>query len=154
MDNDEDDAVLIRSLRFPALRERYGDLVDAVEAFGRDSKSGDSPSWPEFLTAVSEIGANVLSYAYRDREPGDIEVQLIRFSDRMEARFRDWGAPFIEHPVAALQPEIDDAPGELDEILALAEHGRGLAIARAALTSVEFSRGSDDSNRWRLVKLL
>lgn len=154
MDNDEDNVVLIRTLRVPAHRERYGDLVDALEAFGLDAKNSDDSSWYEFFTAVAEIGANVLSYAYRGSEPGDIELKLIKFPGRLEARLRDWGPPFVEHMDAPVPEGRGDFPDELDEILSLEEHGRGLVIAREALTSVEFSRGPDDSNQWRLVKLL
>jgi anti-sigma regulatory factor (Ser/Thr protein kinase) len=150
MSDDEGVALAKRSVRLPAERERYSELVDLLEAFGRDTAIEQGPAWHDFLTAVSEIGANVLTYAYQDREPGDVELELSRFSDRVEARFRDWGEPFVEQPAGA-PPIADDL---LDPIFALEESGRGLAIARLALTSVDYAREFDGTNTWRLVKVL
>lgn len=150
MSEHEGVALAKRSVRIPADRNRYTELVDVVEAFGRDTEIEQGLAWHEFLTAVSEIGANVLTYAYQDREPGAVELELLRFPDRVEARFRDWGEPFVEQPVSA--PPIDDEL--LDPIFALEESGRGLAIARLALTSVDYERSLDGTNTWRLVKEL
>jgi anti-sigma regulatory factor (Ser/Thr protein kinase) len=149
MSEHEGNALARRSVRIPAERSRYTELVDLLEAFGRDSGIDQGLAWHDFLTAVAEIGANVLTYSYQDREPGDVELELSRFPDRVEARFRDWGAPFVEQPVSA--PPIDEL---LDPIFALEEGGRGLAIARLALTSVDYERGIDGTNTWQLVKVL
>ncbi|CAN5436748.1 hypothetical protein BH09CHL1_BH09CHL1_17560 [soil metagenome] len=148
MSDDESNALARRSVRIPAERSRYAELVDLLEAFGRDNGIEQEPVWHDFLTAVSEIGANVLTYAYQDREPGEVELELSRFPGRVEARYRDWGAPFVEQPTSA-PPTIDEL---LDPIFALEEGGRGLAIARLALTSVDYERGLDGTNTWKLVK--
>lgn len=150
MSEHEGDALATRSVRLPAHRDRYTELVDAVDAFGHGIGSEHRLAWHEFLTAVSEIGANVLIYAYQDLEPGDVELELLQYRDRIEARFRDWGAPFEEQPVSA--PSVTDEL--LDPIFALEEGGRGLAIARLALTAVEYQRNPDGTNNWRLVKVL
>jgi hypothetical protein len=41
---------------------------------------------------------------------------------------------------------------DLDAILALPEHGRGLTIARAALDSLEYDRTTSGENHWKLTK--
>jgi anti-sigma regulatory factor (Ser/Thr protein kinase) len=150
MSEHERDPLVMRSVRLPAQRERYFDLVNVVEAFGHETDIERRPEWHEFLTAVSEIGANVLSYAYPVGNMGEIELDLLRYPDRIEARLRDWGAPFVEQPVTS-PPAGDDL---LDSILDLEESGRGLAIARLALSSIGYERASDGTNTWTLVKAL
>lgn len=149
MSEHESDALARRSVCIPAERSRYTELIDVLEAFGRDSGIDQGLAWHDFLTAVAEIGANVLTYAYQDRDPGNVELELSRFPDRVEARFRDWGAPFVEQPISA--PAIDEL---IDPIFALEEDGRGLTIARLALTAIDYERGLDGTNTWRLVKVL
>lgn len=150
MPDESDELLAERSLSLPAEEQRLTELVDTVEAFGFESQSGGRDAWHEFLTAVAEVGANILVYAYRDQAPGQVELTLLRFRDRLEARFRDWGAPFEEPPPS---PQPDD-PDSLDAILALEESGRGLGIARAALSSVTYQRTPSGENHWRLVKRL
>jgi anti-sigma regulatory factor (Ser/Thr protein kinase) len=150
MTEHESIALATRSLRLPAARDHYPALVDAVEAFGRENGIDRRREWYDFLTAVSEIGANALTYAYEGREPGDVEMELARYSDRVEARLRDRGVPFVEPP----QPDPLVSADPLDVILALEESGRGLAIARLALTEMGYTRTPEGINTWRLVKKL
>jgi anti-sigma regulatory factor (Ser/Thr protein kinase) len=150
MNEHESGALATRSVRLPADRNHYTELVNVVEAFGRDTEIEQRSGWHEFLTAVSEIGANVLTYAYEDGEPGDVDLKLLLFPDCVEAHFHDWGAPFVEEP-AVSQAGSDDL---LDPIAALLEGGRGLAIARLALDSVRYERHADRTNSWELVKTL
>jgi anti-sigma regulatory factor (Ser/Thr protein kinase) len=140
-----------RALSLPADQARLTELVDAVEAFGIACDGGDPEAWLAFITAVAEIGANILVYAYEGRAPGPVELSLRCYGDRVEAWFRDWGAPFKESSAAPAPADLDlDA---LDSILGLDEGGRGLPLARAALSSVDYERAAGE-NRWRLVKRL
>ncbi len=150
MNEEERAALATRSVRFPADRDHYTELVKVVETFGRETGIEQRPGWHEFLTAVSEIGANVLSYAYEEGGPGEVELTLWLFPDCVEADFHDWGMPFVESPPNPLR-ESDDP---LDLIASLDEGGRGLAIARLALDSMDYERHPDRTNTWRLVKRL
>jgi len=150
MTEPESGALATRSIRLPAQPERYPELVDAVEAFGRASGIDQRPGWHEFLTAIAEIGANVLTYAYEGGEHGDMEMGLRLYPDRVQATFRDWGAPFVEPPAAAVAVDDD----LFDPLPGLAEGGRGLAIARLALDSLTYERQADRTNVWQLVKRL
>jgi anti-sigma regulatory factor (Ser/Thr protein kinase) len=141
-----------RRLNLPADQARLTELVDAVEAFGIDCDGGQPEAWLAFITAVAEIGANILIYAYEGQAPGRVELSLRCYGDRVEAWFRDWGGPFVERPPVA-QPTGDLDLDALESILRLEEGGRGLPLARAALTAVEYERHADE-NRWRLVKRL
>ena len=142
-----------RSLSLPADRDRFTDLVDAVESFGVMCDRRDPEGWLAFVTAVSEVGGNILVHAYQGGNPGSVELTLRCFRDRVEASFRDWGAAFEEPPGAGLAGKADDLD-DLDAILGLDESGRGLALARVALTSLDYERTAPGENHWRLMKKL
>ncbi|MEV8195410.1 MULTISPECIES: ATP-binding protein [Rhodococcus] len=91
----------------------------------------------QFEIAVAEIGANIIEHAGRGR-PISLTLQLALFPDRLEAVFLDDGAP----------ARVDLRSVELPD--ALAERGRGLAIALAALDELRYHRRSG-TNRWTLV---
>ncbi|MCC6790826.1 MAG: ATP-binding protein [Thermomicrobiales bacterium] len=136
-----------RTPRITGVPSRYGDLIDAVARFG-DEAACQGDAWHEFVTAVAEIAGNILSYAYAGRESGEVVLSLRRYPDRIEAHFRDWGMPVVEpDPVP---PDAED----LEMILELAERGRGLSLARAALDRLEYDRTESGENRWQLTKLI
>ena len=56
--------------------------------------SADSPPTVQCRLAIQEAVTNVLRHAYRDREPGRIELELTREDDHIVARIRDEGVPF------------------------------------------------------------
>ena len=148
---DADEGMLAeRVLSLPADQARLTELVDAAEAFGIACDGGPPEAWMAFITAVAEIGANILVYAYEGQKPGAVELSLRCYGDRIEAWFRDWGAPFKESPPAPVAGDDLDLDA-LESILGLAESGRGLPLVLAALSSVDYERISSE-NRWRLVK--
>ena len=63
-------------------------LVDGCEL------AAESPATVQCRLAIQEAVTNVLRHAYRDREPGRIELELTREDDHIVARIRDEGVPF------------------------------------------------------------
>jgi len=117
---------------------------EVVEAAGRSPSS----AWrAELETAVMEIVGNVVRHAYPPgHKPGNVKLRLRLYADRVEALVTDRGVPFDEP--APKRPLDTGAP------LALPERGYGLAVARAAVDQLDYSRRARGSNRWRLVKRL
>jgi anti-sigma regulatory factor (Ser/Thr protein kinase) len=93
-----------------------------------------------FETGLAEIAGNVVRHAY-PAGAGDLEVRIRLHADRLEALLADHGEPFVE-----------PAPGEAGDPFDLADHGRGLALARRVLDTVEYARSPAGVNAWRLVK--
>ncbi len=91
-----------------------------------------------FETAVIEIAANILEHACSGVRV-DMRLEVDAHADRVEARFTDTGRPTLVDLAAAAMP------GEL------AEDGRGLALARAAVDELSYERDGA-VNRWRIVR--
>lgn len=99
----------------------------------------------QFMTAVGEIAANILRYAYPDQTSVGMFSLCVRlFADRVEARFADRGVPYLGDPEPTIVNEAD--------ILAVPEGGFGLMIAQAVLDRLRYRRTSTGINCWRLVK--
>ncbi|NGP04195.1 ATP-binding protein [Rhodococcus sp. 14C212] len=92
----------------------------------------------QFEIAVAEIAANIVEHA-GDGDPVTMRLELRLCSDRIEACFHDDGRP------ARVDLETVRMPGDM------AERGRGLAIALAALDELSYRR-RDATNRWILVR--
>lgn len=103
-----------------------------------------------FLTAVGEIGANIVHHAFPTDAPGTVRLRLRLYPDRVELRFTDRGRPYSDpNPRRNLQPLTPDA-----DVFALSEGGRGLALAGLVLDDLRYLRTPDGRNCWRLVKRL
>jgi anti-sigma regulatory factor (Ser/Thr protein kinase) len=139
-----------KSLHLLSGAEQFAELIDTVEEFGA-SCCCDRKSWLEFVTAISEIGGNILVHAYSESAPGSVDVTLRCYADCVEAQFRDHGAPFVGVP-AQLELANEQSVASDDDLFAIAENGRGLALARMTLTVLEYERASSGENRWRLAK--
>jgi len=127
---------------------RFWEAVDRAvpAAFGRH----DRVARAAFLTAVGEIGANIVHHAYPRGAPGTVRLRLRLYPDRVELRFSDRGRPFADaKPRRDREPLVQDA-----DVFALAEGGRGLALAGLALDELRYHRTPGGQNRWRLVKRL
>jgi serine/threonine-protein kinase RsbW len=98
----------------------------------------------QFATGVGEIGANIIQYAYPSDTPGTLAIRLRVFDQSIEACFSDTGRPY-EGDIAATDPEPDDP-------LLLADSGRGIALAQAAVDDLTYERVSGGTNRWCLTK--
>lgn len=103
----------------------------------------------QFETAVAEVAANIVEHAAEGRDV-TLVLRVSRWPDRVEARFEDDGAAADVDLAAATMPAAGD-PDDLDAVLALAEDGRGLALARAAVDELVYER-EGSTNRWLLVR--
>jgi serine/threonine-protein kinase RsbW len=90
-----------------------------------------------FETAVMEIAANIIEHGDEARTSCSITIEV--YPDRLDARFKDDGiAALVNVDTAAM-------PGPL------AERGRGLAIAKAALDVLAYER-HNNNNFWTLSR--
>lgn len=97
----------------------------------------DADRFP-FEIAVAEIAANIIEHAALGQAVS-MSLQLRALPERLEAEFTDEGRP----------ARVDLEAVELPD--ALAERGRGLAIAMAALDELSYRRRGG-VNRWILVR--
>lgn len=121
-----------------AVPEGLEDLHDLVERVGRDNVHVSPGDLALLETAVIEIAGNVVEHG---RPEGRVRwtFSLSVHADRLEAVLADDGLA-----VSALEGAMPDV---------MAESGRGLALARRALDSLDYDR-VDGTNRWRLVRAL
>ncbi|MGY1640574.1 ATP-binding protein [Geodermatophilus sp. SYSU D00703] len=91
-----------------------------------------------FEIAVTEIAGNIIRHA-TDGEPIDFELEVVARPGRLQAEFRDGGK--------RVDVELDGAqlPSHL------AESGRGLALALAAVHELNYRR-EGSTNHWRIVR--
>lgn len=116
------------------------DLHDLLERIGSDHPQLSPADLMLFETAVIEIAGNVVEHG---RPPGEVHwtFSLVVHGDRIEAMLSDDGVPF---------EGSDDLPdAEMPD--ALAEGGRGFALAGAVLDRLDYER-ADGVNHWRLVR--
>jgi serine/threonine-protein kinase RsbW len=104
-----------------------------------DADDVQPPDRIAFETAVSEVAANIIEHAARG-EAVAMRLLLRAPADRVEAHLEDLGYPY---DAGAGIPPLDD--GEL------AEHGRGLVIARALTDELVYERDGA-VNRWFLLR--
>ncbi|MBT2551319.1 ATP-binding protein [Arthrobacter sp. ISL-65] len=121
------------------------ECVDAVHS-QLDDLWEDAPFVPDmdrmtFATAVIEAAANVVQHAEPESsDPVELGVDICIRQSSLRAKVSAFGAA---------SPAIDDGdpamPGED------AESGRGLALIRALVTTVTFTR-QDGTNTWTLSR--
>lgn len=132
------DATVHRSLETEAAPNALEQVHATLAALWAEVVDLDPMDRMAFDTAVAEVAANIVSYC---GGPAFFALDLDASADRVVAEFRDDGT---ELPPGTLEGAV--MPDDL-----LAEHGRGLAIARAALDELSYRR-TDGINHWRLVK--
>jgi anti-sigma regulatory factor (Ser/Thr protein kinase) len=100
-----------------------------------------------FATAVIEVATNIMRHAYPSQVADrGLSLHLRVYADQVVASLQDHGIPLPAAPVAGPPPTGDT--------LDLAEGGYGLALARACVDVLDYSRTPDGTNCWRLVKRL
>lgn len=118
------------------------DGLDQVHALFAELWAGASDVEPAdriaFETAVAEVAANIVEHAGRGEQVA-MRLHLRAPEDRVEAHLEDLGYPYDGGPAA---------PAEVDD---LAEHGRGLVIARALTDELVYERDGA-VNRWFLLR--
>jgi len=119
----------------PDCLSRVHDVLTALWADAPDVADTDRIA---FETAVAEVAANIVQHAAAEGAV-DFDLEVRAFPDRLEALFADNG----------LAADVDvAAPALPDE---MAESGRGIALAWAALDELSYQRDGA-VNRWRLVR--
>ena len=91
-----------------------------------------------FEIAVTEIAGNIIRHA-TDGEPIDFELEAVALPGRLQAEFRDGGKRVDVELEGAQLPSH------------LAESGRGLALALAAVHELGYRR-EGSTNHWRIVR--
>lgn len=104
-----------------------------------DADDVQLPDRIAFETAVSEVAANIVEHAARG-EAVAMRLVLRAPEDRVEAHLEDLGYPY--------EPAASPLPAGADP---LAEHGRGLIIARALTDELVYERDGA-VNRWFLLR--
>ena len=122
--------------------DQFCTLVDSVLV------SSVTDRWKlEFVTALSEICANIIKHAFAESpQQGTMALHLRLYRNRVEAEITDDGALFNEDSSSVdsvLGPDAD-----------LPESGRGLQVARALLDTLHYRRSQESTNHWLLVKML
>ncbi len=116
----------------PSCLERVHDLVGALWVQAPTVPTVDRDA---FETAVIEVAANILVHG---DAAARLRLELRVDADRLEAVFDDTGPA-----VVLAEPDGSSDP--------LAERGRGIALARAAVDDVDYER-AEHTNRWRVGK--
>jgi serine/threonine-protein kinase RsbW len=133
---DGDDFVL-ETTASPSSLDEVHDLFARLWAGADDVQLADRIA---FETAVSEVAANIVEHAAR-YEAVAMRLVLRASHDRVEAHLEDLGYPY---DAGAAAPAA--VPGD-----PLAEHGRGLGIARALTDELMYERDGA-VNRWFLLR--
>jgi anti-sigma regulatory factor (Ser/Thr protein kinase) len=104
--------------------------------------------WRQALaTAVMEIATNVMRHAYPENTiDRGLSLLLRLYPDEVVVWLTDRGIAL------ATLPDLERPP--TGDPLDLPEGGYGLALARACVDVLEYSRTPEGTNRWRLVKRL
>ena len=123
-----------------AVPESLDELHDLLERVGADHPELSEGDLLMFETAVIEVAGNVVEHG---RPPGGVRwtFRLQVCPDRLEGRLSDGGE---EYPGGPWGTEMPDA---------MAEDGRGLALATAVLDSLAYERDGD-VNHWTMVRHL
>jgi serine/threonine-protein kinase RsbW len=130
----DDEAYVLTGLAVPEEIEVLHDLLARVGTEHPDLSPTDLML---FETAVIEIANNVVEHGL---PPGEVTwtFRLEVLDDRLEAMLSDDGHALREAAPAAMPDS-------------LAESGRGIALADAALDHLSYVR-REDVNHWRLVR--
>lgn len=127
--------------RIPASLQYLTALRHLVHAFCADLLGAEKYEEQvyQLQLAVSELTTNIILHAYRDQEPGLIEMHATGRDAQVTLEFWDLGAPYPAEPTPPPESE------------ALAEGGYGTFIIRKCVDTVTYER-TKKRNHWRLVK--
>lgn len=133
---------VIEGLSVPESLDRLHDLLDRV---AQDEPGLDQQDLLLFETAVIEIAGNVVEHG---RPTGAVawSFRLDILPDRLSAVLSDDGQEY-----AVAEERLTDGWWAMPED-ALAEGGRGLALASVALDELDYQR-DEGVNSWTMVRL-
>jgi anti-sigma regulatory factor (Ser/Thr protein kinase) len=151
--SDNSQPVAEASITLPAtaehLAEVYATLVRFWTAVEANHSSPPDGTWRAYFdTAVGEIVANIIRYAYAASSVGEMSIVLRGFGDRVEATLQDRGVPYTGTPIGDVHVACDEV-----DALDLPEGGWGLAMTLAAVDELRYTREAD-VNFWRFMKKL
>jgi|MudIll2142460700_1097286.scaffolds.fasta_scaffold363022_1 serine/threonine-protein kinase RsbW len=141
----EDPVKQLGTLRVKAILENVPLAIDCVKRWAI-AVGFDDRSVYELQLAVDEACANVVCHAYRDMEPGDMEVSCDLEDRVLTIRVRDWGKGFDPDEVPV--PNLD-APLEERDV-----GGLGLFILKQVMDHVRFRCDPDEGNELAMDKRL
>jgi serine/threonine-protein kinase RsbW len=126
------------SLRTPATSDAIDAIHQLLHEFWHHVVGMDASDRMRFDLAVAEVASNIVEH---NGEPVELTLDLRNYEDRVVADFNETGA--------ALPPDVIERADAPDD--PLAESGRGLMLARAALDEFAYER-SGEVNHWHLVR--
>ncbi len=133
------------ALKFKAVLENVPLAIDCVTRLAQTA-GFDKSSLYEIQLAVDEACANVVHHAYRDSEPGEMEITCFLEDQVLTIRVRDWGSGFDPNGV-----EVPDIEAPLEERTL---GGLGLFIVKSIMDRVEFTFDPELGNELRMSKRL
>ncbi|WP_423182207.1 ATP-binding protein [Arthrobacter sp. NyZ413] len=136
-----EDILTRRTLRQPAEPEAVNAVHEELEQLWDDASFVPDMDRMTFATAIIEAASNVVQHAVPEAQtPVELGVEINVRQSSLEARISAFGA---------------ESPGELNSDGTMpdgdAESGRGLALIRALVTTVTFTR-QGATNTWILSK--
>jgi serine/threonine-protein kinase RsbW len=119
-------------------------VADMVERFGAEH-SIPGPVVNDLNVALDEVLNNIVSYAYRPTEQGEIVVRLDYRTGEVQVEIEDAGPPY--DPLQAPAPDLDRPLHERPI------GGLGIHFIKSLMDEVAYVR-LDGKNRLRLTKRL
>lgn len=123
-------------------------VPQAIECAAQSARAAgfDERGVYEIQLAVDEACANVVNHAYRDMEPGNMEISCFPDERSLTIRVRDWGKGF--DPDCVAEPDVD-APLEERSL-----GGLGLFLVKQVMDDVRFTFDAELGNELSMVKRL
>jgi anti-sigma regulatory factor (Ser/Thr protein kinase) len=156
---DEGSVLAEERVRLVPSAQAIDDLHAALDRFwaADAAQSAPDPRWRhEVTSSIVEIGTNIVHHAIpAGATATPIELCLWSYPDRVEARFLDRGLPYLAplgSPATGTDDEQASAADRTGDVDDVPESGFGLAIARAALDTLDYHRSGRGTNVWHLVK--
>jgi serine/threonine-protein kinase RsbW len=135
----------VPTLRLKATLEEVPLALDFVTQSAK-AAGFDEQALYQIQVAVDEACANVVEHAYRDVDPGDMEISCCLDEQTFVIRVRDWGASF--DPDEVEDPDVD-APLEERSL-----GGLGVFLIKQFMEQVQFSFDAERGNELVMTKRL
>lgn len=121
---------------YPAKVELLDDVLGCIEEKLNDNQVPLAVTM-SFLVAVEEIFVNVASYAYPNKDDGEVEIDFKIENGRAFISFKDSGIYF--NPLDKPDPNVNASAEERDI------GGLGIYMVKKSMDGVEYNR-EDDKN--------
>jgi serine/threonine-protein kinase RsbW len=133
------------TLRLKAVLENVPKAMDCVAEAAR-AAGLDEQAVCQIQVAVDEACANVVAHAYREMEPGDMELCCQIREQCLVIQVRDWGRGFVPEDVP--EPDVT-APLEERDL-----GGLGLFLIKQYMDEVQYEFDPEEGNELTMVKRL